>query len=141
MLGTATVGSGGVSNGGTVTISGNNVTVPLTNVASAQTIQVRLNNVSTGAASGNVTIPMSVLAGDTNANGLVNSADVAQTKARLGQPVDATSFRSDVNGNGAINAGDVSLIKSLLGTGLPSGYESPPPEEETIETPLEMEQP
>jgi hypothetical protein len=117
--GAGTVGSNGTSNGGMVTVSGNTVTVPLTNIANAQTINVRLNNVNTGASSGDTTIPMSILAGDTNANAAVNSGDVAQTKARLGQVIDATNFRSDVNANGAINAGDVSLIKSLLGTGLP----------------------
>jgi hypothetical protein len=117
--GTATVGTGGVSNGGMVTISGNDVTVPLTNVTNAQTIQVRLNGVTSSGGSGNVTVPMSVLAGDSNANAAVNSGDVAQAKARLGAVLDATNFRSDVNANGAINAGDVSLIKALLGTGLP----------------------
>jgi plastocyanin len=114
--GTATIGSKGVSNGGSVVVSGNVVTVPLTNVANAQTIQVTLNGVN---GSANIVIPMSLLIGDTNANGAVNSGDVAQTKARIGQTLDATNFRSDVNANGAINAGDVSLIKSLLGTGLP----------------------
>jgi hypothetical protein len=114
--GSGTVGSGGVSNGGMVTISGNVVTIPLTNVANAQTINVTLNSVN---GSTNVTIPMSILIGDANANGTVNAADVAQTKGRLGQTVDATNFRSDVNANGSINAGDVSIIKANLGTGLP----------------------
>lgn len=117
--GNASIGSGGASNGGFVTASGNTVTVPLTNVANAQTIQITLFGVSDGAGSGNVVIPMSLLAGDTNANGSVNSADVAQTKARIGQPLDATNFRSDVNANGAINSGDISIIKNLIGTGLP----------------------
>ena len=39
----------------------------------------------------------------------------AQTKSRLGQPVDATNFRSDVNANGSINAGHVGLVKSKVG--------------------------
>jgi hypothetical protein len=115
-LGTGTVGSGGVSNGGMVTISGNVVTIPLTNVANAQTINVTLNSVNT---STNVTIPMSILVGDTNANGTVNAADVAQTKARLGQTVSATNFRSDVNANGSINAADTVIVKQHSGTSLP----------------------
>jgi hypothetical protein len=119
MSGTATVGSGGVSNGGMVTVSGNSVTVPVTNVANAQTINVRINGVTGSSGSGDITIPMSILVGDTNANGAVNSADVAQAKARLGQTLDATNFRSDVNANGVINSADISQIKSLLGTGLP----------------------
>jgi hypothetical protein len=118
--GTGCVGSGGVCNGN-VTVSGNVVTVPLTTITNAQNINVRINGVN-GASDAPATdfnIPMGVLAGDTNANGTVNAADVAQTKARLGQTVDGTNFRSDVNANGSINAGDVSIIKADLGTGLP----------------------
>jgi hypothetical protein len=120
-MGTATIGSNGVPNGGMVTVNGNVVTIPLTLVANAQTISVRLNGVNGGsdAPATDVDIPMSALIGDTNANRTVNAADVAQTKSRLGQTVDATNFRSDVNANGSINAGDVSIVKANLGTGLP----------------------
>jgi N-acetylneuraminic acid mutarotase len=114
--GTGTIGSGGVSNGGTVITSGNVVTIPLTDVANAQTINVTLYSVN---GSTNVTIPMSVLIGDVNGNGAVNASDVAQSKSRSGQPVAAATFRSDVNADGSISAGDVSLVKSLSGTGLP----------------------
>ena len=62
---------------------------------------------------------MSILVGDTNANGTVNAADVAQTKGRLGQSVGATSFRSDVNANGSINAADTAIVKQNSGTSLP----------------------
>jgi hypothetical protein len=113
--GNAEVGSGGVRNCGTVMINGSTVTIPLTNVANAQTINVTLFDVN----GSNVVIPMSILIGDTNANGIVNSSDVSQTKSRIGQSVDSTNFREDVNANGAINGSDVSLIKSHLGTGLP----------------------
>ena len=114
--GIGTIGSGGVSNGGMVITSGNVVTIPLTNVANAQTINVTLNNVN---GSTNVTIPMGVLIGDVNGNGAVNASDVALTKSRSGQPVAAATFRSDVNADGSINASDVALVKSLAGTGLP----------------------
>src|SRR5213078_835298 len=77
-LGTGTVGSGGVSNGGMVTVSGNTVTIPLTNVADQQTIMVRLNGVTVGTANGDVTIPMSRLLGDSNGNRAVNAGDIAQ---------------------------------------------------------------
>jgi hypothetical protein len=103
-----------------VSVSGNSVTVPLTNIGNAQTINVRINGVSSADAPAvDVTIPMSILIGDTNGSGTVNAADVSQTKSRLGQGIDATNFRSDVNANGTINAGDVSIVKSSLGTGLP----------------------
>ena len=110
------IGSGGASNGGVVITSGNVVTIPLTNVANAQTINITLSNVN---GSTNVTIPMRVLIGGVNGNGTVNASDVALTKSRIGQPVDQTIFRSDVNANGSINATDVSLVKSSIGTGLP----------------------
>ena len=114
--GTGDIGSGGVPNGGTVTVNGAIVTIPLTNVANAQTLRVTLNSVNSAS---NVTIPMSVLVGDTNANATVNAADVAQTKARLGQAVDATNYRSDINTNGSINAADTAIVKQNSGTSLP----------------------
>ena len=115
-LGTGIVGTGGVSNGGMITISGNVVTIPLTGVTNAQTINVTLNSVN---GSTNVVIPMNVLIGDANGNGSVNASDVSQTKLRLGQTVSATNFRSDVSTNGSINASDVSIVKGKVGTGLP----------------------
>jgi hypothetical protein len=114
--GTGCVGSAGTCNGGTVAISANTVTIPLTNLANAQTINVTLFDVTNV---GNVVIPMGVLTGDVNGNGKVNAADVAFTKGHLGQEVDGTNFRGDVNASGIIDAADVSVIKSHLGTGLP----------------------
>jgi hypothetical protein len=113
--GTGCVGTGGACNGN-VSISGSTVTIPLTNVANAQKLAVTLNNVN-GAI--NVTIPMGVLVGDTNSNGTVNAADVAQTKGHLGQSVDASNYRFDVNTNGSINAADTAIIKQNSGTSLP----------------------
>jgi hypothetical protein len=117
--GAGMIGAGGSGNGGMVIVSRNNVTIPLTNVGNAQTISVRLNGVTVGEAISDIIIPMRILAGDTTANGSVNSADVSQTKGRIGHVVDATTFRSDVNGNGEINSADISIIKSFVGTGLP----------------------
>jgi uncharacterized delta-60 repeat protein len=114
--GTAAVGSGGVSNGGMVTVSGNTVTIPLTNVANAQTINVTLNSVN---GSTNVVIPMSVLAGDTTANGSVNSSDIAQTQSQSGQTVTSSNFREDVTVNGSVNSSDIAFVQSKSGTALP----------------------
>lgn len=118
--GTGCVGSGGVCSGN-VSVSGAVVTVPLTNIANAQVINVRINGVNSAAdaPAANVDIPMGILVGDTNANRTVNAADVAQTKGRLGQTVDGTNFRSDVNANGSINAADTAIIKQNSGTSLP----------------------
>jgi hypothetical protein len=114
--GIATIGSGGIHNGGRAIVNGNLVTIPLTNVANAQTIQVTLYGLY---GSTNLVIPMSILVGDTNANGTVNASDVSQTKARVGQQINASNFRSDVNANGYIDAADIALVKSRVGTGLP----------------------
>ena len=114
--GIGAIGTGGVSNGGMVMTSENVVTIPLTNVANAQTIHITVNNVN---GSTNVTIPMRVLIGDVNGNGAVNASDISQVKAVSGQPVGPNNFRADVNANGSINATDVSLVKSFAGTGLP----------------------
>ena len=113
--GTGDVGSNGVSNGGMVTVSDNVVTVPLTNVANAQTIGITLYSVNGGA---NVVIPMSVLVGDVTGNGEVNSTDVVQTQSQSGQPVTASNFMADVTLNGVINSSDISMVQSLSGTGL-----------------------
>jgi hypothetical protein len=119
--GTGCVGSAAACSGN-VTVSGNMVTIPLTNIANGQTINVRINGVNS--AGGNApttdfTIPMSVLIGDTNANGAVNASDLSQTKGRLGQTVDSTNFRSDVNASGTLNASDASIVKQNSGTSLP----------------------
>jgi hypothetical protein len=117
--GTAVIGTGGVSNGGAVTVAGAVVTIPLTSVANAQTITVTLSNVNDGMASGNVAIPMSILVGDTNGNGAVNASDITQTKVQSGAGVGAGNFRTDVTANGSINASDINLVKLRSGTSLP----------------------
>lgn len=117
-LGTGTIGSEGMSNGGMVFVNGNIVTVPLTNIANAQTINVTLFNVSNGSTSGNVTTPMSVLAGDANGTGALNSSDIFYIKLRIGQTISGSNFRADLNTGGAINAADILVSKSYVGTGL-----------------------
>jgi hypothetical protein len=118
--GAGCVGSGGVCMGGNnVTISGATVTIPLTNITNAQTIMVKLSGVNDGMATGDVTIPMGVLVGDTSGNGNVNASDVSQTKAQSGSGVTGSNFRTDVNVNGSINATDVSAVKARSGTSLP----------------------
>jgi len=109
-------GTGTVSS---ITVNGSVVTVNLTGVTNAQNISVVLNNVSDGNNSGNVAVPMGVLAGDTTANRLVNSSDISQTQSQSGQPVGLNNFREDVTVNGQINSSDISLVQSKSGTGLP----------------------
>ncbi len=116
---TVTPGANGTASVGSVTVSGAQVTVNLTNVSNAQTLAITLVGVDDGVSIGNVSAPMSVLLADTSADRSVNSADVSQTKARSGQSVGTGNFRSDVNIDGSLNSADVSLVKSKSGTALP----------------------
>jgi hypothetical protein len=121
--GPVTIGSATTSGGGMVsstTVSGNTVTVNLTNVPNAQTITINLISVSDGTNTGNISIPMSVLLGDTTASGGVNSTDVGETKANSGQAANGANFRTDVTVNGLINSSDVSVVKAQSGTALPA---------------------
>ena len=108
-----TSGVGTVS--GTST-SGNDVIIDLAGVANAQTLSITLFGVSNN---GNISIPMGILAGDTSADGAVNSADISQTKSRSGQVLTLFNFRSDVTVDGALNSADISLVKSKSGSALP----------------------
>jgi Dockerin type I domain len=120
MVGSASVSSGtGTVPPGGVTASGNQITVSLTGVANAQTIFVTLSGVSDGQETTDASVAMSVLLGDTTADGFVNSADISQTKSQSGNAVTISNFREDVNLDGLINSGDISLVKSKSGTALP----------------------
>jgi len=113
--GTGCVGTAGTCSGN-VSVSGAVVTVPLTNVANAQVINVQINGVN-GAT--NFNIPMGFLIGDVTADRSVNAADVALTKSQLGQVVGAGNFKSDMNTDAQINAADRAIQKAHLGTGIP----------------------
>jgi hypothetical protein len=111
-----TQGTGSVSSTST---NGSQVFINLTGVTNAQTIQVTLVAVNDGTATTDISIPMSVLVGDTTADKFVNSADISQTKSQSGQGVTTANFREDVNADGFINSADISLVKSKSGTALP----------------------
>ena len=109
----------GTGTAGSPSVSGAVVTVNLTGVTNAQRMVLTLTSVNDGTTTGDVAIPMNVLAGDTGGNGGVSSTDVAQTKAQSGQAVGGANFREDVNANGSINGTDVAQVKSSTGTLLP----------------------
>ena len=100
-------------------VSGSKVTVNLTGVSNAQTIRITLSSVSDGTSSNDVSVPMGVLLGDTNKTSSVTSDDVTLTQSKVGQAVNATSFREDVTVDGSINSTDVNLVQSKVGTVLP----------------------
>ncbi len=117
--GSAVVGAYGFPGDDVVRIEGSTVTFFLTNVTNAQRVTVSINGVSDGINTNNVTATMRFLLGDTNGDGAVNSADIAQTKSKSGLTVDATNFRNDVNADDTLNSADISLVKSKSGTAVP----------------------
>jgi hypothetical protein len=104
---------------GTPIVSGNQVTINLTNVSNAQRLTINLTGVNDGTNTTNLSVPLAVLIGDTTGNGAVNSSDISQTQSQSGQAVTSANFREDVTVNGLINSSDISLVQSKSGTGLP----------------------
>jgi hypothetical protein len=98
---------------------GKEITVNIKNVSNAQKVSVTLLGVSDGTNTNDVSVQMSVLAGDTTGDGVVNSGDIAQTKSQSGQFVSSSNFREDVTADGNLNSADIGLTKSKSGTGLP----------------------
>ncbi len=98
---------------------GTTVTVNLTGVTNAQYVTVTLASVNDGTNTNDVAVRMGVLAGDTTADGNVNSGDIAQTKSQSGQLLTASNFREDVTVDANLNSGDIGFVKSKSGTALP----------------------
>jgi hypothetical protein len=111
-----TKGTGSVSSTST---NGSQVFINLTGVTNAQTIQVTLLGVNDGTSTVNVTIPMSILLGDVNGNGVVSNGDVSLVQAQVAQKVTSFNFREDVNANGILSNGDVSIARAQVGQTLP----------------------
>lgn len=100
-------------------VSNNQISVNLTGVTNAQTLNVTLSQVNDGTNTADVVVPARFLLGDISGNGAVNSSDITQIKTQVGTAVTPTNFRGDINLNGAINSSDVSIVKSKTGTAVP----------------------
>ena len=109
----------GTVSGGSIGVSGNVITVNLTGVANAQRLVLEFRGVSDGVNTGNFTVQVGFLLGDTTGNGSVTASDVSQAKLQSGQAISGSNFRNDVTVNGTINASDVSSVKLKSGTALP----------------------
>jgi hypothetical protein len=110
-------GTGSVSN---FTAVGKQITVNLTGVTNAQTIEVRMLGVSDGTNTSDVEVTMVVLLGDTNGDGFVDSGDISQTKSQSGQAVTRSNFREDTNTDGFLDSADIGFVKSKSGTSVPT---------------------
>ena len=125
--GTGQVGSGGVANGNAVTVNGDVVTIPLTNVANAQRLTISLFGVSDGTNTATVTVPMAVLLGDVDATTLVDGNDVSAVQGQRRQSATSATFRFDVDCTGLIDGNDVSLTQGQTRNGLPPAAPSTAP--------------
>jgi len=132
-----TMGTGGVTN---FLVVGNVVTVNLTGVTNAQTITITLGGVSDGINTSNVEAAMSVLLGDVDGSGRVDSTDVSQIRQNVLQTTNSSNFRSDVDASGRIDSNDVFLARQQNLTGLPSGASSPTSRPPKV-TPLPLQGP
>ena len=118
-VGAASVASSdGMAMVSSFSVNGPVVTVNLTKVTNAQTITISLTNVSDGTNTGNVSLPVGMLIGDTNQDRFVDAIDTSQTKSQAGNAVTNLNFREDVNVDGFIDAVDTALVKSKSGTAL-----------------------
>jgi hypothetical protein len=118
----ATTSCGIVSSGAIDSNDAHRYIVNLTGVTcNAVDMHVSLMNVfdSAGNVSADVSALFGLLIGDTNADGAVNSGDIAQTKSESGHTVSEANFREDPNTDGSLNSGDIALVKSKSGTALP----------------------
>ncbi len=101
---------------GTLSASGNEVTVTLPGVPESSRVLITLTGVN-GSAGG--TAALGFLVGDVNNTRSVSSADISGVKARSGQTATASNFKFDVNATGVINASDISAVKARSGLTLP----------------------
>ncbi len=108
--GTATVG--------TPTFSGTEMRVPLTSVADAQVVTIRVRNIN-GDGQQHGIVPFGFLMGDVNANRLVDKPDQQQVTADKGQAVNGANFRDDINLSGRVDRPDVQAVKANKGHSIP----------------------
>ena len=99
----------------TITSSGNNISVTLTNIVDRDRVTITLSGVN-GAV--NASASLGFLVGGVNGSGVVEVSDVSAVKARSGQASDATNFKYDVFPTGAITSVDILVTKARLGRSL-----------------------
>ena len=111
----------------TLDSTGSVVTVTLTNVANAQSLQLHLTGL-TSEASQNATydLPFNVLEGDVTGDHIVDSADanaittlIANNNNNPINTITSANAQFDLNLDGVINAADVTKANSLIGPSLP----------------------
>ena len=108
---------GGTATGGTPTFSGNEMIVPLSGVANAQIVILRLENIN-GDDQLHGDVSFGFLIGDADSNRTVDNTDIKALEAAYAHPVDSSNFRADFHPDGRINREDRSELRAHLRTSL-----------------------
>ena len=118
--GTATV-TEGAATVGVVTFNGDEIIVPLTNVADQQYLTVNLSDVSSsiGGGGGTASIRLGLLAGDVSQNRVVTLSDLGQVNAQVAQLVTAANYLKDVNASGTLSVADKGITNTQITKALP----------------------
>ncbi|MEO5721670.1 MAG: RHS repeat-associated core domain-containing protein, partial [Chthoniobacterales bacterium] len=69
-------------------------------------------------------VPVQLLTGDINGDGVVKSDDADLAMQSSGQTTDETNFRADINMNGMINATDKQIVNGSAGNSVPDALSS-----------------
>ena len=114
-----------LQNGGTAVGSVNSIsydptksiaTIALTGVTNLQALNIHVANITPG--NGTADIPLNILWGDVNRDGVVNNLDVTTVQNSFTQSLNQTSAFYDVNIDGVVNSSDVALVSAEVGTSL-----------------------
>jgi fibronectin type 3 domain-containing protein len=94
--------------------SGTVVTVSLTAVANLQALNLHVTGINPG--NGTADIPLNILWGDVNRDGVVNNLDVTTVQNSFTTTLDQTKAFYDVNADGVVNNTDAALVSAAVGT-------------------------
>jgi Galactose oxidase, central domain len=108
---------GGTATAGTPTFSGNEMRVPLSNVADVQVVTIELSGVNEGGATWDV--PFGFLIGDVDGNRMVAKADDNIFRIDQHQVVTGSNFRDDINLSGVVDRPDHLEVKAHARHSLP----------------------
>jgi uncharacterized protein (TIGR02597 family) len=104
---------------GSPIISGNHITINLTNVSNAQRLLINLFGMSDGTITNDFGVPMGVLFADVNSSGRTDNGDAIVVRNLSGSIPTPLTFRADVNCSGRVDNGDAIAVRNASGTSLP----------------------
>ena len=95
-------------------------TVSLTGVSTAQALNLHLSGIEPG--NGTADVPLNILVGDVNGDGVVNQADANLIQGDVGLFDTGANFTYDLDGSGKVDAGDTAIVNAIL-TASPAFYQ------------------